>query len=87
MLFRIPAIFTKYPLFRGMVSYSIIWPTSAFIQQKIAGKSWDEIDWAKCARFSIYGGLYVAPTLYTWIRVSSKLFPQNTLRTAICKVC
>lgn len=83
---RIREIFTRYPLLRGMVSYSILWPTSAFIQQKIAGKSWSEIDWEKCARFSFYGGLYVAPTLYTWIRVSSKLFPHANLRSAICKV-
>lgn len=83
---RIRDVFTRYPLLRGMVSYSILWPTSAFIQQKIVGKSWSEIDWAKCARFSFYGGLYVAPMLYTWIRVSSKLFPQANLRTAVCKV-
>lgn len=86
MMSRIREIFTRYPLLRGMVSYSILWPTSALIQQKIAGKSWSEIDWAKCARFSFYGGLYVAPTLYTWIRVSSKLFPQANLRSAVCKV-
>lgn len=86
MMSRIREIFTRYPLLRGMVSYSILWPTSAFIQQKISGKSWSEIDWAKCARFSFYGGLYVAPTLYTWIRVSTKLFPQVNLRSAVCKV-
>lgn len=86
MMSRIREIFTRYPLLRGMVSYSLLWPTSAFIQQKIAGKSWSEIDWAKCARFSFYGGIYVAPTLYTWIRVSTKLFPQANLRSAICKV-
>lgn len=83
---RIRLFFTKYPLFRGMVSYSLIWPTSAFIQQKIVGQTWDEIDWAKCARFSFYGGLYVAPTLYAWIRISSKLFPRANLRAAISKV-
>lgn len=86
MMSRIREIFTRYPLLRGMVSYSLLWPTSALIQQKIAGKSWSEIDWAKCARFSFYGGIYVAPTLYAWIRVSSKLFPQANLRSAICKV-
>lgn len=37
---RVMEIFNRYPLLRGMVSYSIIWPTSAFIQQKIAGKPW-----------------------------------------------
>lgn len=82
----IRAIFSRYPLLRGMVSYSIIWPTSALIQQKLAGKSWNEIDWAKCARFSFYGGLYVAPTLYTWIRISSKLFPRANFRSALFKV-
>ncbi|XP_055302379.1 mpv17-like protein isoform X2 [Sitodiplosis mosellana] len=82
---RIREIFNKYPLFRGMLSYSLIWPTSALIQQKIAGKSWDSIDWAKCARFSFYGSLYVGPTLYMWIRISSRLFPQQTLRAAVSK--
>lgn len=113
---QIVVLLTKYPLLRGVVSYSIIWPTSALIQQKIAGESWgklkhpadifikwkillceneaffffktkkDNIDWMKCVRFSVYGGLYVAPTLYTWIRVSSKLFPKNNLRSAVSKV-
>lgn len=32
-------ITTKYPLVRGMLSYSLIWPTSAIIQQGIAGKT------------------------------------------------
>ncbi|XP_031634658.1 mpv17-like protein [Contarinia nasturtii] len=84
-MMRVREVFTRYPLIRGMVSYSLIWPTSAFIQQKIVGTQWDSIDWAKCVRFSIYGGFYVAPTLYTWIRISSRLFPQNTLRAAVSK--
>lgn len=46
----------------------------------------DEIDWMRCARFSFYGGLYVAPTLYTWIRLSSRIFPNQTLKAAISKV-
>lgn len=33
-------ITNKYPLVRGILSYSVIWPTSALIQQKIAGKTW-----------------------------------------------
>lgn len=37
---RIITIINKYPMIRGMISYSIIWPTSALIQQKIAGKTW-----------------------------------------------
>lgn len=40
---RVREIFNKYPLLRGMVSYSLIWPSSALIQQKIAGKSWGNL--------------------------------------------
>lgn len=119
---------TKYPLMRGMLSYSLIWPTSALIQQTIAGKTWGELsiakhsrieqssvqqpfnvrrnthrltinflllkfelyktenyDWKKCIRFSLYGSLVVAPTLYCWIRISSKIWPTTSLKTAIYK--
>lgn len=38
--FRFKEIITKYPLLRGVLSYSIIWPASALIQQRIAGKTW-----------------------------------------------
>lgn len=30
----------KYPIVRGMVSYSLIWPTSSIIQQTFEGKRW-----------------------------------------------
>lgn len=36
-------ITTKYPVVRGMLSYSLIWPTSAIIQQRIAGKTFGKI--------------------------------------------
>lgn len=29
----------KYPLFRGMVAYSIIWPSSSLIQQTCEGRT------------------------------------------------
>lgn len=35
-------IFRKYPLLRGMASYSIIWPTSSLIQQTVEGKNFGE---------------------------------------------
>ncbi|KAG4078054.1 hypothetical protein HA402_002105 [Bradysia odoriphaga] len=43
------SLFTKYPLVRGMVSYSLIWPTSALIQQTIAGKTWGKSGLFLCA--------------------------------------
>lgn len=58
----------KYPVTRGMLSYSIIWPVGNLIQQILGGANLDTIDWKKCLRFSIYGGLITAPSLYGWIR-------------------
>lgn len=33
-------LITKYPVVRGMVSYSLIWPASSLIQQTFEGKRW-----------------------------------------------
>lgn len=46
----------------------------------------DNYDWKKCLRFSIYGGLVVAPTLYCWIKIASTIWPKTSLRTAAYKV-
>lgn len=36
---KIVKVFKKYPLLRGMASYSIIWPGSSLIQQTFEGKT------------------------------------------------
>lgn len=75
------------PMARGMAAYSVIWPTSVFIQQTVIDRrSLNEIDWAKCARFSVYGALWVAPTLYCWVRLASVMWPRTALKTGIIKV-
>ncbi|XP_012233348.1 mpv17-like protein [Linepithema humile] len=73
----------KYPIIRGMTSYSIIWPSACLLQQKIMGK--EEFNYMEAARFSIYGGLYVAPTLYCWLRCASYFWPKPDLKSAITK--
>ncbi|KAI4460893.1 peroxisomal membrane protein 2 pxmp2 mpv17 [Holotrichia oblita] len=75
----------RHPVVRGMLSYAAIWPTSCIIQQTIAGKTWENYDWMQALRFSLYGGLFTAPTLYGWVRISTHLWPQTTLKTAITK--
>ncbi|XP_031635633.1 mpv17-like protein [Contarinia nasturtii] len=77
--------FTKYPLARGMLAYSITWPTGNLIQQTIDGKKWDTYNWNKCLQFALYGSLYVAPSLFGWIKLSSKIWPVSNFRTAIMK--
>lgn len=86
VLSRFSAFTHKHPVVRGMLSYAIIWPTSCIIQQTIADKTWKNYDWMQALRFSLYGGLFTAPTLYAWVRLSTKIWPHVTLKTAITKV-
>lgn len=83
---RFAAFTRRHPVVRGMISYAVIWPTSSIVQQTLSGKTWRDYDWERALRFSLYGGLFVAPTLYGWVRISSLLWPQVTLKTAITKV-
>ncbi|XP_076159979.1 mpv17-like protein [Ptiloglossa arizonensis] len=73
----------KYPIVRGMASYTIIWPTGSLLQQKIAGN--DELNYIQALRFSLYGGFFVAPTLYCWLKCSSYFWPKSDLKYAITK--
>ncbi|XP_037942579.1 protein sym1-like isoform X1 [Teleopsis dalmanni] len=85
LLQNMKVLLGKYPVVRGMISYSLIWPTSSVIQQTIEGKRWGEYDWWRVLRFSLYGGLFVAPTLYSWIKVSSAMWPESTIMAGVCK--
>ncbi|XP_043254564.1 mpv17-like protein [Colletes gigas] len=73
----------KYPIVRGMASYTIIWPTGSLLQQKIAGN--EELNYIQALRFSLYGGFFVAPTLYCWLKCSSYFWPKSDLKYAITK--
>lgn len=83
---KIQSCLKTYPVIKGMISYGVIWPCGSLIQQTISGKRLDTYDWNKCLKFSLYGGLFVAPTLYCWIRLSSSMWPASNLITGIKKV-
>ncbi|KAK4875396.1 hypothetical protein RN001_011818 [Aquatica leii] len=85
VLSRIALFSRRHPIVRGMVSYAIIWPSSCLIQQTVAGKSWNNYDWGQITRFGLYGSLFVGPTLYGWIRISTIIWPQITVKTALTK--
>lgn len=74
----------KYPVVRGMASYAVIWPSGCLIQQKLLGK--DELNYIQALRFSLYGGFFVAPTLYGWLKIAHYFWPKTTFRSAITKV-
>ncbi|CAH0406488.1 unnamed protein product [Chilo suppressalis] len=84
-LSKIRTAFKKYPLLRGMASYSVIWPISSLIQQSFEGKNIDTYDWWRSARYGLYGSCYVAPTLYSWLTVANVMWPGNTVKVGLIK--
>lgn len=73
-------------LVRGVAIYSITWPLSSVIQQSLDPSASKDIDLKRAAKFSIYGGLYVAPTLYAWMQFASYIWPSRTITSHIIKV-
>lgn len=82
---KIGVLTTRHPIVRGMAAYALMWPTSNLIQQTMSGKRFENYDWQKCVNFCLYGSLFVAPTLFIWVRFSSRLFPGRNFRTAVSK--
>ncbi|XP_017477029.1 PREDICTED: mpv17-like protein [Rhagoletis zephyria] len=76
---------SAHPLAKGVIAYSIVWPTSSFMQQTLEGRQLKDYDWMRILRFGLFGGLYVAPTLYGWLRVASTMWPQTNLRVGALK--
>lgn len=75
----------KKPIVRGILAYAVIWPTSNIIQQTFLGRRYPNYDWAQAARYCFFGSCFVAPTLYGWIRFSSRMWPRSNFKTAIHK--
>ncbi|KAJ8709719.1 hypothetical protein PYW08_009723 [Mythimna loreyi] len=82
--FRHLPMYRHYPLLRGMVSYSIIWPTCSITQEYLEhGTNIADADWARAARFGFFGAFCMAPVFYSWMKYSSRFFKRNDLRTAV----
>ncbi|KAH0561886.1 protein sym1-like isoform X1 [Cotesia glomerata] len=80
---KIGELSRRYPIVRGMASYTVIWPTACLLQQKISGK--EKLDYIHALRFSLYGGFFVGPTLFAWLKIATYLWPKPNLRSAITK--
>ncbi|KAM7349919.1 mpv17-like protein isoform 2-T4 [Cochliomyia hominivorax] len=76
---------SSHPLIRGSISYAILWPTGSFIQQTLEGKSLKTYDYMRMLRFSLFGSLYVAPTLYGWVKLTSAMWPHMSLKIGLLK--
>lgn len=82
MISTVSKFFRAHPMLKGMAVYSVIWPTSSCIQQLV---NKEEFDWKKSFRFFLFGTFFVAPSLYGWIRLTSHMWPQMNLKSAITK--
>ncbi|XP_042206321.1 PXMP2/4 family protein 4-like [Homarus americanus] len=74
----------QYPVLRGMVTYSVLWPTSNVVQQSL-DKTRDRYDPIESLRYLIFGTFGTAPTVYVWVKLASKIIRGNTLRHAVMK--
>jgi protein Mpv17 len=84
VLSRTLVYFNKYPLLRGVATYAIIWPVSNLCQQAIAEK--EKFDFVQVLRYSLFGSLYVAPSLHAWLKLSGIMWPQMNMKIALTKV-
>ncbi|XP_034837138.1 mpv17-like protein 2 [Maniola hyperantus] len=76
----------QFPLIRGMVSYAVIWPTCSLVQEYIeSGTSVGDADWARAARFGVFGTFFMAPVFYSWMKYSGKFFRGKNLTTAVMR--
>ncbi|CAH0604693.1 unnamed protein product [Chrysodeixis includens] len=80
-------IFTKYPLLRGMATYSVLWPTSSLVQQTFEKNKFGDYDLWRCARYGLFGSCYVAPSLYSWLTIANIIWPGTSIRSGIIKTC
>ncbi|XP_046744495.1 mpv17-like protein [Diprion similis] len=83
ILLKFREVTTKYPIVRGMASYTVIWPAASLLQQKFISNQ--ELNYMQALRFSLYGGFFVAPTLFCWIKFASYIWPKNDLKSGIVK--
>lgn len=72
------------PVTPGMLTFATTWATGSLLQQMWLSDQ-EQIDWQKCGRYLLYGGFFIAPTFYAWIRLSSVMYPKPGIKSAVAK--
>uniref|UniRef100_T1JNV1 Uncharacterized protein n=1 Tax=Strigamia maritima TaxID=126957 RepID=T1JNV1_STRMM len=75
------ALFYRYPVLRGMCTYAIIYPIASLMQQYAAGA--EEINWVECFHFALFGGLWLAPTMYYWYLFAEWVYPGENMAATL----
>ncbi|XP_071526001.1 mitochondrial inner membrane protein Mpv17-like [Panulirus ornatus] len=84
LLKGIKVMMQRYPVVRGMLSYSLLLPASNTTQQLLDPQRKKYDPW-ETFRFGIYGSFLLAPTLYCWVRLANIIVKANSLKGAIIK--
>jgi len=84
LLAKAKHVFEKYPITRGMASYSLLWPSSNLVQQGLDPNrhAWDPL---QTARFLVVGSFLTAPTVFVWVKIAGKMVKGTTLGHAMLK--
>ncbi|CAL4184394.1 unnamed protein product [Meganyctiphanes norvegica] len=78
------SVLEKHPLVRGMITYSVVWPTSNLVQQSF-DKTRKKYDYMEATRYAIVGTFGMAPMVFTWLKAAVWLVPGTTIKHAIFK--
>lgn len=82
---KIRYIIEKYPVTRGILTYSVLFPASNTTQQLMDRKK-EKLNGWETLRFGIFGALILAPSLYCWVRLANVIVKGSTLKHAVIKV-
>lgn len=86
MYHRLKALTVTYPILRGMISYSVVWPIGNLMEQSLMEKrNIRTYDYGKCMRVSLHGALFMGPTMFVWLRLASAMFPGRSFGVSISK--
>ncbi|CAK1594563.1 unnamed protein product [Parnassius mnemosyne] len=86
ILTKVRRLPVQFPLLRGMLSYAVIWPTCSVLQEYLEhGTTVENADWARAARFGIFGTFFMAPLFYNWMKYTSRFFKGKTLGSAVTR--
>lgn len=78
-------IFRSFPVLRNMAIYAVLYPSANIVQQTLILRV-DSLDFAEVFRFAIYGGLFHAPLVYSWLGLAARMFPKNNITHLFAKV-
>lgn len=74
----------NHPLARGVLTYSILWPTANLIHQSRTSK--EKFNYRAAIRYGLVGVTFVLPVYFTWLKVINRVMPGSDWKACVKKV-